>query len=94
VRGGPTTTDGAGGMEDSPGVHIVSTDRIAADITGLAVLKQFAVSGERVHDTDVWDNPQIEECVDAGVGISGPEEYEASGPTVENLDDYLDEILG
>jgi uncharacterized protein (DUF362 family) len=94
VRGGPTTTDGAGGQEDSPGVHIVSTDRIAADITGLAVLKQYAKSNERVHNTDVWDNPQIVEAVIAGVGISGPDEYEASGPTVPDLETYLDEILG
>lgn len=94
VRGGPTVNDGPGGLEDSPGVHIVSADRIAADVTGLAVLKQFAVSAEDVHDTDVWDNPQIVEAVEAGVGISGPDEYDARGPTVDDLETYLDEILG
>ncbi len=91
VAGGPTQAPD--GEEDSPGIHIVSADRIAADVTGLAVLKEFAVAGERVHNTDVWDNPQIEEAVDAGVGITGPDEYDAAGPTVPDLDRYLDLIV-
>ncbi|MCP4871962.1 MAG: DUF362 domain-containing protein [Proteobacteria bacterium] len=94
VRGGPTIGGNPSGLEDSPGVHIVSADRIAADVTGLAVLKQFAVESERVHDTDVWDNPQIEEAVNAGVGISGPDEYNAAGPTVADFETYMNEILG
>ncbi len=91
VAGGPTQAPD--GEEDSPGVMIVSTDRIAADVTGLAVLKRFAHSNEDVHDYDVWENPQIVEAVNADVGISGPDDYEASGPTVDDLDDYLDLIV-
>jgi uncharacterized protein (DUF362 family) len=94
IRGGPTIAGNPSGLEGEPRVMIVSTDRVAADVTGLAVLKRFAVDGEAVHDYDVWENPQIEEAVDAGVGISGPDEYEASGPTVEDLDEYLELITG
>ncbi len=93
VRGGPTIWDGPGGLEDSPGVMIVSADRVAADVTGLALLKRYAVDAEAVHNWDVWDNPQIEEAVDADVGITGPDQYEASGPTVDDLDETLDLIV-
>ena len=94
VRGGPTIAGSPTGLEDSPRVMIVSTDRIAADVTGLAVLKEFAVASEAVHDWGVWQNPQIVEAVAAGLGISGPSQYDASGPTVEGLDLYLEHILG
>lgn len=93
VRGGPTMWDGPGGLVDAPGVMIVSADRIAADVTGLALLKRYAVSAEDVHDWGVWENPQIVEAVEAGVGIDGPDEYEASGPTVEDLDETLELIV-
>ena len=42
----------------------------------------------------MWQNPQIVEAVAAGLGISGPSQYDASGPTVEGLDLYLEHILG
>lgn len=94
VRGGPTPWDGAGGLVASPGVVICSTDRIAADVTGLAVLKQFAATGEEVLDYGAWEHPQIEAAIEAGVGITGPDAYGAAGPTVPDLQTYLDEITG
>lgn len=94
VRGGPTTTDGPGGQEDSPGLHIVSTDILAADVVGLAVLKEFAVSSEDLHDYGIWDHPQISEAVAANIGVSSLSADDISGPTVPDLDRYLAHITG
>ena len=93
VRGGPTQSGNPSGLTDEPGVMIVSTDRIAADVMGLAVLHRFAVDSEDLHDWSVWENPQIVEAVAAGVGISGPDDFDAAGPTVADFDDYMDLIL-
>jgi uncharacterized protein (DUF362 family) len=94
VRGGPTTTDGPGGQEDSPGLHIASTNILAADAFGLAVLKEFAVASENVHDYDVWDHPQIAEAIAHGVGgINGLAASDISGPTVADLDRYLAHVV-
>jgi uncharacterized protein (DUF362 family) len=91
TRGGPTITPDS--EESEPHLMIVSTDRIAADVTGLAVLKRIAHESEAIHNWDIWENPQIVEAVEAEVGIKGPEEYEISGPSVEDLQDYLDLIV-
>ena len=91
TRGGPTI--GSDSEESEPHLMVVSTDRIAADVTGLAILKRFAHSSEDIHDWDVWDNPQIVEAIAAGIGISGKNEFEISAPTVSDLQDYVDLIL-
>jgi len=93
TRGGPTINDGPGGLEDSPGVIIASTDRIAADVMGLAILKEYADSSERLHNTDVWDNPQIVEAVAAGVGVDSLSEDDISGETVADLADFLAHVV-
>jgi uncharacterized protein (DUF362 family) len=90
TRGGPTI--GNNSEEGEPHLMVVSADRIAADVTGLAILKKFAHSSEDIHDWDIWENPQIVEAVEAGFGISGPDDFEISAPSVEDLQDYLDLI--
>jgi uncharacterized protein (DUF362 family) len=92
VRGGPTIFDGPGGEEDAPGWIIASTDRLAADAVGLALLKQYAWDDEEVHDTGVWDNPQIAEAVAAGVGVSSLSASDLRGDTVSGLQAVLDAL--
>lgn len=94
IQGGPTPGGDPPGLTGEPGVLICTTDRIAADVTGLGILKHFATDGEEVHDYDVWDHPQIVAAVNAEVGITGPGEYDAGGPTVPDLDAYLATITG
>lgn len=93
VRGGPTAAGNPTGLVGEPGVMIVSTDRIAADVMGLAVLKRYAVANEDIHNWSVWENPQIVEAIAAGVGISGPDEFDAAGPTADEFDDFMDLIV-
>jgi hypothetical protein len=37
----------------------------------------------------VWRLPQIEEAVAHGIGITGPEMLDVSGPTVAMLETYM-----
>ena len=92
IRGGPTISGNPSGLVGEPGVMIVSTDRVAADVMGLAVLKTYAVESEDVHDWSVWENPQIVEAIEAGNGISGPDDFDAAGPTAAEFDDFMDLI--
>jgi uncharacterized protein (DUF362 family) len=94
ISGGPTVNDrppGAPasfskGITGEPKVFIVSTDRIAADAVGVAVLQTVSPDYERVHKTKPFENPQIIAAVEAGLGIGSAGELDLSGPTVPNLD--------
>ncbi len=88
ITGGPTVRDGAGPTYAEPKVFIVSADRIATDVTGIAVLQTLSPSSEAVTRSAAWANPQIAQAAVDGVGISGPELYDLSGPTVPMIEAY------
>jgi uncharacterized protein (DUF362 family) len=97
VSGGPTMTDRPpnapatwdGGITASPKVVIVSTDRIAADVTGIAVLQTLSPAYELVTRTRAFANPTIAAAIAAGgLGIESAAAYDLSGPTVPMIDTY------
>ena len=90
ITGGPTIRDGAGPTYADPKVYIVSTDRIAADVTGIGVLQTLSPASEEVTRRAAWASPQIAAAVAAGVGIDTPDLLDLSGPTVPMIADYLD----
>jgi uncharacterized protein (DUF362 family) len=90
ITGGPTRTDGAGASYADPKAIIVSTDRIAADVTGIAVLQTLSPSSEEVTQSAAWANPQISYAVEHGNGITSPAMYDLSGPTVPEIETYRD----
>jgi uncharacterized protein (DUF362 family) len=102
ISGGPTVRDrpaGApssftGGIAGEPKVFIVSTDRIAADVAGIAVLQDVAPKYEEVHKWAPFENPHIKECVALNLGIAGPAAFDVSGPTVPKLADYKKKVTG
>jgi uncharacterized protein (DUF362 family) len=63
VFGGPSNGDTA-----EPKLIVASRDRIAADATGIAVLKSIGTE-ERLQDRSVWDNPFIKHGIKIGLGI-------------------------
>jgi len=67
VFGGPSSGDPAAGK-----VIIASRDRIAADATGVAVLKWLGTE-ERLQNRSVWDNPFIKHGIKIGLGIDSVE---------------------
>lgn len=94
TTGGPTPREGAGPTIEEPKVVIVSTDRIAADVTGIAVLQTLSPSSERVTQYRPFNNPQIRAAIAAGgLGISGPAAYDLSGPTVPMLETYRQRVV-
>lgn len=103
ISGGPTVNDKppgapAGftkGITGDPKIFIVSTDRVAADVTGAAVLQTLSPAYEYVHKTKPFANPQIAEAINAGLGtITDASAYDLSGPTVPELDKYLAKVTG
>jgi uncharacterized protein (DUF362 family) len=89
ITGGPTVFDGAGPTYATPNVFIVSPDRIAADVMGIAVLQTLSPTSEEVTGAAAWRLPQIEQAVAHGLGITGPELLDVSGPTVPMLETYM-----
>jgi uncharacterized protein (DUF362 family) len=63
VFGGPSSGDTAQGR-----VIVASRDRIAADATGIAVLKWLGTE-DRLQQRSVWDNPFIKHGIKIGLGI-------------------------
>jgi uncharacterized protein (DUF362 family) len=65
VFGGPSQGDTA-----DPKLVIASRDRIAADATGVAVLKHLGTE-RRLQRYSVWENPFIQHGIKIGLGIDG-----------------------
>jgi uncharacterized protein (DUF362 family) len=63
VFGGPSSGDTA-----EPKLIVASRDRIAADATGIAVLKSIGTE-ERLQDRSIWDNPFLKHGIKIGLGI-------------------------
>lgn len=102
ISGGPTVNDrpsGApsswkGGITGDPKVFIVSTDRIAADVAGIAVLQTLSPAYEAVTKTKPFANPQIQAAIALGLGIDDASKIDLSGPTVPDLEKYKAKISG
>lgn len=93
VSGGPTPTDrparapsGFAPIVADPHVVILSRDRVAADLTGAAVLRTLAPTYEYIRDGILWNNRQLSVALQAGIGITDRAQYDLSGPSVENLE--------
>ncbi len=82
VQGGPTVRDGRGPRYASPKVIITSADRIATDVTGVAVLQTLAPAVEEVTQSTAWRSGQIRQAIRDGIGIRNPNNYDLAGPTV------------
>lgn len=68
VFGGPSQGDTA-----TPKVIVASSDRIAADATGVAVLKSIGTE-PRLQNRPIWSNPFLRHGIKIGLGIGSPEQ--------------------
>jgi uncharacterized protein (DUF362 family) len=68
VFGGPSQGDTA-----DPKLIVASTDRIAADATGVAVLKSIGTE-PRLQNRAIWSNPFLKHGMKIGLGINSPEQ--------------------
>jgi len=86
VDGGPMT-----GKHIKGEVFLASTDRVAIDAVGVAILK-FLGSNESIMKPKIFDQEQIARAVELGLGASSPSEIEVI-PADENSQDYRDRVL-
>jgi uncharacterized protein (DUF362 family) len=86
VDGGPMI-----GKRAKGNVFLASTDRIAIDAVGLAVLK-FLGSNHQIMKTKIFGQEQIARAVELGLGASSPSEIEVM-PVDNQSQDYRDTVL-
>lgn len=82
VFGGPSSGDIA-----DPNLVVATSDRVAADATGVAVLKNIGTE-ERLQKRSVWTNPFIKYGIQIGLGVGSHEQIDLRQ---EGLDE---EIVG
>lgn len=90
VDGGPMTGKPARGN-----VFLASTDRVAVDAVGVAILKLLG-SHEGIMKTKIFEQEQIARAVELGLGVSSSSEIDVI-PADENSRNYVDqakEVLG
>ena len=90
VDGGPATGTRARGD-----VFLASTDRVAIDAVGVAVLKSLG-SNANIMEPKVFEQEQIARAVELGLGASSPSEIEVIAADEKSRDyrDRVVEILG
>jgi uncharacterized protein (DUF362 family) len=86
VDGGPMTGKLAKGE-----VFLASTDRVAIDAVGVAILK-FLGSNESIMKPKIFEQDQIARAVELGLGASSPSEIDVI-PADEKSKDYRDQVL-
>jgi uncharacterized protein (DUF362 family) len=86
VDGGPMTGKPARGE-----VFLASTDRVAIDAVGVAILK-FLGSNESIMKPKIFEQEQIARAVELGLGVSSPSEIDVI-PADEKSQVYRDRVL-
>jgi uncharacterized protein (DUF362 family) len=86
VDGGPATGKPAKGE-----VFLASTDRVAIDAVGVAILKLLG-SNEGIMRPKIFEQEQIARAAELGLGASSPSEIEVI-PADKNSQDYRDRIM-
>ena len=78
----------AGGPSDGRVVHprlvIASPDLLAADVTGLAVLRHHGTEAA-IQDPSPWAQPQIRYGVALGLGVKGPGECDVRAEGIDEI---------
>ncbi|MBW2582966.1 MAG: DUF362 domain-containing protein, partial [Deltaproteobacteria bacterium] len=85
VDGGPAT-----GKRAQGNVFLASTDRVAIDAVGVAILKSLG-SNDQIMNAKIFDQEQIARAVELGLGASSPSEIEMI-PADEQSREYRDRV--
>ncbi len=77
----------------SPGLIVATTDPVACDVTGLAILKhnlkERNLTNPRIDNFTVWSQPQIVHASKVGVGIRNSAGYSVSSQNVSEMDELM-----
>ncbi|MDW5549655.1 DUF362 domain-containing protein [Methanosarcina sp.] len=83
VAGGPDL-----GTLREPGIVLASSDVVANDAVGLALLKTLGTV-PKIQEHSVWVQPQIRRAIELGLGIRGREEVTLKNSGVEETEEIL-----
>jgi len=86
VDGGPMTGKRANGN-----VFLASTDRVAIDAAGVAILKSLG-SNDQIMKPKIFEQEQIARAVELGLGASSPSEIDLI-PADDQSQDYRDRVV-
>jgi uncharacterized protein (DUF362 family) len=87
VTGGPSSSE-----VKAPNLMLGSTDIVACDALGLAVLKYLGTT-VRIEQRRVWEQPVLARAVELGLGASSADEIEIKAenvPEVEEIKQFLE----
>ncbi len=87
VDGGPAT-----GTRAQGNVFLASSDRVAVDAVGVAILKDLG-SNDKIMNTRIFDQEQIARAAEIGIGASSPAEIELIADGAQSKE-YGDRIAG
>lgn len=77
VRGGPDR-----GEVRTPMMIIAGNDRVAVDITGLALLRSLGTI-PAIQDRDIWSHPQIKRAIELELGVKNSSSINLTGSNVD-----------
>jgi uncharacterized protein (DUF362 family) len=67
---------------------IASSDRIAADVTGIGLLRSLG-DEKRIHSMSPWDHPMIRRAVEIGIGVGSRDRITVKHSGVDDIDTIL-----
>lgn len=78
------------------GLAIVSTDRVATDVAGIAALRMHTSEPGLLNLDSPWDHATVQQAIGYGLGISAPDQFDAGFADVEDAvrDSLLSDIVG
>lgn len=85
VDGGP-----ANGTRARANVFLASSDRVAIDAVGVAILKELG-SNDKIMNTRIFDQEQIARAAEIGIGASSPDDIEIIAADAQSRE-YRDRI--
>jgi uncharacterized protein (DUF362 family) len=83
VTGGPDL-----GTLREPGIVLASSDVIANDAMGLALLKTLGTV-PKIQELSVWAQPQIKRAVELGLGVHDREKITVKVSGIEEIEEIL-----
>lgn len=87
VFGGPSQGDTV-----EPKLIVASHDRIAADATGVAVLKRYGTE-RRLQNYSVWEAPFIKRAAKIGIGIDGADKIDLRYNAMDDIQEIKENLV-
>jgi uncharacterized protein (DUF362 family) len=90
ITGGPNAEGGNGATYADSKLILASADRVALDVTGVALLQTLSPDFEEVTQTAPWANPQIAMAIEYGLGATGPDQLVLAGESAPDIARYTE----